>query len=120
MVVGLLLSFLIGWLIGGIGNWFADQLPYLPQSPLHFDWDHYLRSLRFGRAETPASEGVGGARPFRNALLTVGMALAFAVGWWRFGSDVGQLIVAWFYTAWLLVVLVIDFEHRRVLNIMLP
>ncbi len=28
--------------------------------------------------------------------------------------------MAWFYTAWLLLVLVIDFEHRRVLNLMLP
>ena len=120
MVVGLLLSFLIGWLIGGIANWLADQLPYFSQRPLHFDWDHYLRSLRFARAEASAVEGSEDARPLRNALLTIGMALAFAVGWWRFGNDIGQLIVAWFYTAWLLLVLVIDFEHHRVLNIMLP
>jgi prepilin signal peptidase PulO-like enzyme (type II secretory pathway) len=60
------------------------------------------------------------ARPWRRTLLAAGMAASFIVGWLRFGDDVGQLLVAWFYTAWLLLVLVIDFEHRRVLNIMLP
>jgi prepilin signal peptidase PulO-like enzyme (type II secretory pathway) len=48
------------------------------------------------------------------------MAVTFTVDWLRFSDDWGQLLVAWFYTAWLLVVLVIDFEHRRVLNVMLP
>jgi prepilin signal peptidase PulO-like enzyme (type II secretory pathway) len=57
---------------------------------------------------------------WRWTLLPVGMALAFAVGWLRFGDDLGRLVVGWFYTAWLLVVLVIDLEHRRVLNLMLP
>jgi prepilin signal peptidase PulO-like enzyme (type II secretory pathway) len=111
MVVGLLVSFCIGWLMGGVGNWLADQLPHLPQRPLRFARDHYVRSLApFGRA----------THPWRCGLLNVGMAAAFALGWWRVGDDWGQLLVAWFYTVWLLVVLVIDFEHRRVLNLMLP
>lgn len=116
MIVGLLLSVIIGWLIGGVGNWLADQLPHFPQRPLHFDREEYLRSLLLTRAKSASDE----ARPWRSALLTIGMAVAFALGWWRFGDDGGQLVVAWLYTAWLLVVLVIDFEHRRVLNIMLP
>jgi Flp pilus assembly protein protease CpaA len=130
MVVGLLLSFLIGWLIGGVANWLADQLPYVPQRSLHFDRARYWRSLRFATNNPPASAdpditspdliNPDRGRPLRNGLLNVAMALAFAMGWWRFGSDVGQLIFAWFYTTWLLLVLVIDFEHHRVLNIMLP
>lgn len=134
MVLGLLLSFCIGWLIGGLANWCADQLPHLPQRALHFDRAQYLRSLVPSRraepqptqpAEPPPSaeptpQADAMTHPWRHALLTVSMAVAFAVGWWRFGDDWGQLVVAWCYTAWLLVVLVIDLEHRRVLNLMLP
>jgi prepilin signal peptidase PulO-like enzyme (type II secretory pathway) len=120
MVVGLVLSLIIGWLIGGLGNWLADQLPHLPQRPLHFDREHYLRSLSLpwlwhGGIDATNAE----ARPWRRTLLTVGMAVAFAVGWLRFGN-LAQVLVVWFYTTWLLVVLVIDLEHRRVLNLMLP
>ena len=121
MVGGLLLSFIIGWLIGGLSNWLADQLPHLPQESLHFDRQQLLRSLSLPwlwdrrTASTPTE-----AHPWRRALLTIGMAVAFAVGWLRFGDDIGRLIVLWLYTAWLLLVLVIDFEHRRVLNLMLP
>jgi leader peptidase (prepilin peptidase) / N-methyltransferase len=117
-----LLSFCFGWLMGGVGNWLADQLPHLPQRPLHFDRTQFVRSLvPFGRAAPDPTPAEGSTtHPWRHALLTVGMAAAFAVGWWRFGADWGQLLVAWFYTVWLLVVLVIDLEHRRVLNLMLP
>ena len=124
MVIGLFLSFCIGWLVGGFANWFADQLPHLPQRALRFERTQYWRSLILFR--NLQSEPVGQdqaeprAHPWRRALLTVGMAAAFALGWWRFEDDWGQLVVAWGYTAWLLVVLVIDLEHRRVLNLMLP
>lgn len=119
MVVGLLFSFIIGWLAGGFGNWLADQLPHFPQHRLHFDREQYLRSLTL-RTVAPSATLPTEAWPWRNVLLTAGMAVAFAVGWWRFGDDTGQLVVAWLYTLWLLVVMVIDFEHRRVLNVMLP
>lgn len=120
MVIGLLLSIVIGWLVGGLSNWLADQLPHLPQRPLHFDRHQFLHSLSLpwlwrGRANGLPSE----VHPWRRTLLAIGMAGAFVVGWLRFGDDLGQLIVGWFYTAWLLLVLVIDLEHRRVLNLML-
>jgi leader peptidase (prepilin peptidase)/N-methyltransferase len=117
MAAGLLLSFLIGWLIGVIANWLADQLPHLPERPLHFDRRQYLPSLWLS---PPQGATALETRHWRRVLLTTGMALAFAIGWWRFGADWGQLFVAWFYTAWLLLVVVIDFEYRRVLNMMLP
>lgn len=111
MLIGLLVSFCIGWLFGGLGNWLADQLPHLPAQPLRFVPAQYSRALMpFG----------GEAHTWRQPLLTVGMAAAFTIGWWRFEGDWGQLLVAWFYTVWLLVVVVIDLEHRRVLNVMLP
>ncbi len=114
MLVGLLVSFCIGWLMGGVANWLADQLPHFPQRPLHFDRAQWWRGLM------PATRAAAPAHPWRYGLLTVGMAAAFALGWWRFGTAWGQLLVVWFYTMWLLVVLVIDLEHRRVLNLMLP
>jgi prepilin signal peptidase PulO-like enzyme (type II secretory pathway) len=63
---------------------------------------------------------VDAAHAWRMRLFPLAMAVAFAVGWLRFGGDPGKLVVGWFYTAWLLLVLVIDLEHRRVLNVMLP
>ncbi len=121
MIIGLFLSLVIGWLTGGLGNWLADQLPHLPQKPLQFDRQQVLRSLSLPWLWQGGTDAANAERrPWRRTLLMVGMAAAFAVGWLRFGDDVGQLLVAWFYTAWLLVVLVIDLEHRRVLNLMLP
>jgi prepilin signal peptidase PulO-like enzyme (type II secretory pathway) len=117
MLFGLVLSGLIGWLVGGVGNWLADQLPYLPERALRFDRQQSLYSLLLPwRVHVRG----GDARPVRRVLLAVGMAAAFVTGWLRFGDDLGQLLVAWIYTAWLLLVLVIDLEHRRVLNLMLP
>lgn len=121
MGIGLWISVGLGWLVGAIGNWLADQLPHLPQQPLRFERTHVLRSLIptwqiTYHGATPAAN----IRPWRNLLLLTGMAIAFAVNWLLFGTDMGQLLVACFYTAWLLLVVVIDFEHRRVLNIMLP
>jgi leader peptidase (prepilin peptidase)/N-methyltransferase len=117
MVVGLLLSALTGWLVGGIANWLADQLPHLPHRSLTFGREQYQASLLLPWRVRLGTED---ARPWRRTLLAGGMAVAFAVGWLCFGNDWGQLLVGWFYTAWLLLVLVIDFEHRRVLNLMLP
>lgn len=114
MLLGLLLSIIIGWLAGGAGNWLADQLPHLPQRPLRFDREDGFRTLLLPWA---AAEE---AHPRRRVLLAVSLALAFAIGWLRFGDELGQLVLVWLYTLWLLVVLVIDFEHRRVLNLMLP
>ena len=119
MAIGLLMSVVVGWLVGGLCNWLADHLPHLPERPLHFDPARYLAALiapwRAHHAHDDAS-----ARPWRNTLLLVTMAMAFGVGWWRFGGNTVTLLVGWFYTAWLLLVFVIDFEHRRVLNRMLP
>lgn len=119
MYIGLFLSLLIGWLIGGVSNWLADQLPHLSQQPLHLDSRQFLDSLSLPWSRRVDAEAEATHR-WRRRLFPVAMAVAFAVGWLRFGDDTGKLLVGWFYTAWLLLVLVIDLEHRRVLNVMLP
>jgi len=46
------------------------------------------------------------------------MMVLFLVIAWRFGETPATLVVAWCYAWFLVAVLVIDFETRRVLNIM--
>jgi leader peptidase (prepilin peptidase)/N-methyltransferase len=116
--LGLTLSLLLGWAVGGLGNWAADQLPHHPEQTLSFD-PHARRHAwtlpwAFGRCPTC------GARPrLRSLALEVGTAVVFAVTWWRFAGAWALMVLVWLYVAYLLVVAVIDFEHRRVLNTML-
>jgi leader peptidase (prepilin peptidase)/N-methyltransferase len=54
----------------------------------------------------------------RAPLLELAMIAAFALIAWRFSADPVRMILFWGYAWFLLVVLVIDLEHRLVLNIM--
>lgn len=119
-MVGYVVSALVGWLIGGLANWAADILPPLNdpeqrgRAPvLLHDWSlawFPWRGRRCPHCDTPP----GPRRP----LLELGMILLFLF-WWRLYPDRPVLLlVAWLYSAFLLLVLVIDLEHRRVLNLM--
>jgi prepilin signal peptidase PulO-like enzyme (type II secretory pathway) len=115
---GLALSLILGWGMGGLGNWAADQLPHYPARTLTFDrhaWLHAWTLPRLWQRCPTCTQRVG----MRSGLLEIGMALAFAISWWRFATQPALLILVWLYVAYLLVVLVIDLEHRRVLNLML-
>lgn len=46
------------------------------------------------------------------------MIVLFAFWWLLFAAHPMHLLLAWLYTTFLVLVLVIDLEHRRVLNIM--
>ncbi len=91
---------LAGALAGWLANRAADGLPGL------------------GRAGA-ATEPVDKKWPRRPAVLVVATVAAFTLGWYRFAGDLPALAAFWFYATYLLVVLVIDLEHRRVLNVML-
>lgn len=94
-----LLTVAAGFAAGGLGNWIANTLP--------------------GR-NAEGDQTLAGARPAqRTWLLYVAMLAAFGITAWRFGPDPVQIAIGWLYAAFLLTVLVIDFEHRRVLNVML-
>lgn len=139
-------SLLLGWLIGGLANWAADQLPYVENTdngirttpwahPLRYWWWPAQRAPAHATPQTDAADDIAdktaktpAPRPWRTPLLLVATALCFAYTAYRivpFGSldwslrQVGPLLLAWAYVAFFLVVLVIDLEHRRVLNIML-
>lgn len=107
---------LIGWLLGGLGNWAADQLPHAGSAALTPPW----RDPR--RYWWPVQ------RPWRTPLLLIATALCTAYTGYRLAplgdstwqpSQTVPLLLAWLYVAFFLTVLVIDLEQRRVLNRML-
>ncbi len=103
----------IGWLVGGAANWLADFLPSwgiepdasLPLSALPNYWWPWQQMKNDGRRRPLLLHGAMIA-------IFVIMALLLPVG-------IQLLAIMWLYVAFLLTVLVIDLEHRRVLNIML-
>jgi len=127
---------LAGWLAGGAANWAADVLPGRGASQIEGDESrrpqtrgpraflHYLTLPWY-----PFRHGIcphcGEHRPIRAPLLEAATVVAFALAWLpalrTFGviPDSWSLITTCLYSAFLLSVLVIDLEHRRVLNIML-
>jgi leader peptidase (prepilin peptidase)/N-methyltransferase len=126
--LGLIAAILLGWLAGGAANWMADVLPMrggsgvsgngrvklsVPWGALH---DLTLPWYLFRRGVCPHC---GERRTSRAPLLEAGTILAFVLAWWRFRADPLHLGVVCLYAVFLLAVMVIDLEHRRVLNVML-
>ena len=141
--VGIALCVLAGWLVGGAANWAADVLPGRggDEAATGAAPPVQARGLRvvlhyltlpwypFRRGVCPHC---GERRPLRAPLLEAATIGTFALAWllalrtfgvfpgsWFLTPDAWYLITTCLYAAFLLAVLVIDFEHRRVLNIML-
>ena len=89
----------LGLAAGVVGNWAADMLPS-------------------SRASGSSKQG-GGKWAARTPLLYTAMVATFLLTAWLLGPDLVRVAIGCLYAAFLLTVLVIDFEHRRVLNIML-
>lgn len=105
----LVLSAVVGWIGGGLVNWAADILPGVGSQALTHApqprWSHYWAPI--------------GATPDRRHLSVIIVSVVLAVlTAWHWGSSL-TLVVAWLYGFFLLAVIVIDFEHHRVLNVML-
>ncbi len=141
-VLGWIAAALLGWLAGGLANWAADILPQIsgpatseaPDAPGAERVRHSgvrgegVPNL-FGLAHLltlpwyPFLHGIcphcGERRPLRAPLLELGMIAAFLAPWLRFDGSTQTFAVFCLYAWFLLVVLVIDVEHRLVLNVML-
>jgi leader peptidase (prepilin peptidase)/N-methyltransferase len=136
------LSILLGWLAGAAANWAADVLPgrgagvtedgqsSLPQARGPRAVLHYI-TLPWYPFRGGVCPHCGERRPLRAPLLEAATVVAFALAWllalrtfgvtpgsWSLTPEAWFLITTCLYAAFLLAVLVIDFEHRRVLNIM--
>jgi leader peptidase (prepilin peptidase)/N-methyltransferase len=123
---------LVGLGAGALANLAADVLPYLragqdpsatrsqrrdsPRSP-HAVL-HYLTLPWYWRRGGLCPH-CGEHRPQRAPLLELAMIVAFAVIAWRVGGDPLRLLLYACYAWLLLTVLVIDLEHRLVLNVIM-
>ncbi len=114
----LAISALAGWLAGGLGNLAADALPWLgdrARPDVCALW-HYLTLpwYPFHRGLCPHCHT---RRPWRAPALEAATILIFVLAWLRARHNPALLLILSAYGAFLLIVLVIDLEHRRVLNI---
>jgi len=137
-VIPIIGPILLGWLAGGLANWAADALPGLSDSVP--GWEERTGDWQQGAAARPVQRWLsplhcltlawypwragrcphcGRARPWRAPALEAATIVLFLAGWLRVGGQPLNLAITWLYTVFLLAVLVIDFEHRRVLNVML-
>jgi leader peptidase (prepilin peptidase) / N-methyltransferase len=123
MLLLLGLSVVVGWLVGGLANWAADVLPHWhdPTAPVHSrprHWQHWWTLpgvvWRWSRSCAACDTLVGRRAP----VLEAAMITVFAYSAWLLGERPLTLVVVWLYVAYLLTVLVIDLEQRRVLNLM--
>jgi leader peptidase (prepilin peptidase) / N-methyltransferase len=144
-IAAIVASLLVGWLAGATANWAADVLPGRrgaasdPEAPPTVPTPgrhgpiaalHYLTLpwYPFRRGVCPHC---GERRPLRAPLLETATIGAFVLAWfltpdpwsltpdsWSLTFDPWPLITTCLYAAFLLAVLVIDLEHRRVLNVM--
>ena len=119
------LAALLGLLAGGLANLTSDALPpdssNVPRRARHFA--HYLTLpwYFFRRGRCPHCHE---QRPLRAPLLELAMIASFVLIAWFFqdappsSGDPARTVLYWIYAWFLLTVLVIDLEHRLVLNAM--
>lgn len=112
MILALLTALLVGYVAGGLVNYAADALPaWRGATPVPWGRWRLAWSPARGDAVQP------GSGPRRQMVLMI-TPLIFAVAVFRFDAPI-PLLAFCLYSAFFLAVLVIDLEHRRVLNIML-
>lgn len=114
---------LVGLVVGAVINLLADDVPqrrwpgwWRCRACSTPRWPLALAALLAGRRNCPCGQPIGW-RPLIVELFTAGV---FAFLWLYYGPQ-PQLILASFYLAVYILVAVIDFEHRLILNVvMLP
>ena len=117
---------LLGLLVGAFINLCADQLPrwrrlrttpfcpYCDQARPAWAWLSVLAYLRF----KPECQSCGAPIPWRNPFVELGTAALFGFLWYWYGQgdEIALLISYTVYSAIFVLVLVIDLEHKLILN----
>jgi leader peptidase (prepilin peptidase)/N-methyltransferase len=125
----IILYALLGLAVGVFINLCADQLPrwrrlrwppfcpYCEQPRPAWAWLSSLAYLRF----KPECQRCGAPISWRHPLVELGTAALFAFLWYQYGQgdDTAFLIPYTVYSAILVLVLVIDLEHKLILNVVL-
>lgn len=140
---------LLAWLAGALANWAADVLPgwcvapaedgaeegsgpeTVPEVPVQFSapptgpgrrapvlWHYLTLPWYFFRAGHLCPH-CGERRPWRAPAVEAAMIALFLSVTLRFAGRPWLVGILWLYAAFLLTVLVIDYEHHLVLNVML-
>jgi leader peptidase (prepilin peptidase) / N-methyltransferase len=118
---------LLGLLLGAGINLCADQLPrwrtvrrtpfcpYCEKPRPWWSWAGALAYLRF----KPGCPHCGAAIPWRHPLVELGTAAVFAFLWHQYNHEPMLLMLYSIYSVILMLVLVIDLEHRLILNVVM-
>jgi leader peptidase (prepilin peptidase)/N-methyltransferase len=120
---------LLGLLVGALINLCADQLPrwrrlrqapfcpYCEQPRPAWAWVSILTYLRF----RPECQHCGAPISWRHPLVELGTAVLFAFLWYWYGQgkDAAFLVLYTVYSAIFVLVLVIDLEHKLILNVVM-
>jgi len=117
---------LLGLFIGAFLNLCADQLPrwrrlrrtpFCPYCEEPRPWWAWLSVLAFLRFK-PECLNCGAPIPWRHPLVELGTATCFALLWYYYSQTV-LLIPYTVYTAIFILVIVIDLEHKLILNVVM-
>lgn len=128
-MAAMVLYALLGFLAGVLINLLADQLPrwrrpqrtpfcpYCEEPRPVWAWSGTLAYLRF----KPTCEHCGAPISWRHPLVELGTAALFAFLWHQFGqANPSPLLIPYtLYSAILVLVLVIDLEHRLILSVVM-
>ncbi|MFN2290547.1 MAG: prepilin peptidase [Anaerolineae bacterium] len=118
---------LLGLLLGVGINLLADQLPrwravrrppycpYCEQLRPYGSWSGTLAYLRF----KPDCPNCGAAIPWRYPLVELATAALFAFLWYQYQREPVLLLLYSLYSLILMLVLVIDLEHKLILNVVM-
>lgn len=118
---------LFGLLLGIGINLLADQLPrwrtvrqppfcpYCEVPRSYGSWSGTLAYLRF----KPDCPNCGAAIPWRYPLVELGTAALFAFLWYQYQDEPVLLLLYSLYSLILVLVLVIDLEHKLILNVVM-
>ncbi|MEZ4864553.1 MAG: A24 family peptidase [Caldilineaceae bacterium] len=123
-------TLLLGWLAGAVANRAADHLPTGPLQQFfarfnlrtlpHY-WTLWWYPGQWLRGQRGVCPHCGQVRPWRAPALEAAMIGVFWLTWRCFQHNPLLLAIGCFYALFLLIVLVIDYEQRRVLNkLLLP
>lgn len=123
----------VGLAVGSLVNWLADQLPAYARDPLRrprkeralcdycgqprwrLPWFPLLTFLG-QRGRCPHC---GAPLPLRDVLVQLGMTVIFAAIWARYAPELPPLLLASAYAALFVLIGVIDWEHRLILDVVI-
>lgn len=111
-----------GWLAGGVSNWMADALPWRNRAGADADAGAVQtvgRRAFLPRRPRTVDDPAARRHARRAWAVLASMVAGYVIAAALFAETPLTLLLLWLYTLFLVTVTVIDYEHHRVLNVML-